>query len=307
MDEIIFLPTIPNTGTHFVWGLVESHPNIGSMSLDGRYPTYPLVNLLEDGHITEEDFCLAAQYYANMRAYHLPGKTPVGFSTLSCLNEIRSRLGVDLLLRGLSPYEYVAVYSHLCNPGLNGKRWVSDLIKMGYRCKTITSLRDPMMVVTSTLLKVVGSAEETDLTYYKQSADSALQNIFQQFIALQDFPSDLPIFYVPIDLLARSSARRRFVLFHHLFRRFLGIGFNRNLSADLTALYQNWPVAHPTKEPKNDNLITRKLIDVRERISRFQEFDSLVPHVDQALEFFRRMDCLKEIYQKAGYENLSWF
>lgn len=304
MPEVILTPTIPGTGTYFLGTLLQEHPQIIHVGIDGEAPIYPLIGFLLTGIINEERFNELIEYVAGIQEGN---DNPVRMTVFRMLHGLPAGPdGVPLLKSLLGSRTCIALGSHLYPPRLDSKFWLTDLMECGYRAKRIIPLRDPALVISSLIIKGARSVAATE---------HGLALDMYGFRYLAAHADEMPTFFLPLDLYGQSLRVDERVerIGRGLFEQFLGLSYDEVRHSELHKFIVQWPRVHPIDQaihpmqPKGAQDIIRKAVRIKEQVAAGADPTGILDVVDRQIEILSELGGLKRLYQELGYSNLCWF
>jgi|GEM_PF-4840768 len=299
MSDLIFLRTVPHTGTFFCEHLLGAHSLISDriVDLDGgraRSSLNFLIDRVLDQEISFEEFkklIICASY----------DRSSVVESSIS-KNEIEK-------ISSHFDYEYIVLVSHIVSAFYQKKYWIADLLSAGFMAKTLTPLRDPVLTVLTILIQTgdENSIHKEDWYIY---AEAALTNTFQGYQHLASLPEKWKPFtyFLAVDLLAKFSPGERLRRVRSLFIDFLKIGIEPLVEKEI----ENWTVRHATEQEQLYGEFSKKsefehLIEARRICGMGKDPRGLDRKLDAEIDKYSECSNLQDFFKSQGYSNLCWF
>lgn len=301
MSQIILHHTIPGSGTNLTRELLKTHPQISYVKLNTEVSITPIIACLMQGVIDRTRFDRLLTWVAHIQKDNSDPRRMGVFAMLR--NTATSVLddplhNSDLEMAG----QYVTVFSHIYFRGM-GSGWgepvdmyhISDLLKTGYSAPCIIPLRDPILSVCTMLAK--GHGQDVILHACK---------------FLNEYPDDLPTFFVPVDLYSRPEDEAiRIHKLGKLFEEFLGL----KPAAETIEFLRKWPNINKLIREERlsqipDGTERRTLLsifEVQDRLYEGLDPRGIMPLVDVQIEEFKKLEGLKALYESYGYRDLCWF
>lgn len=276
LPELIYVRTIPHTGTHFVLDLLLHH-------------------------VSEKELCFTG-VQQGLKPEHTKFKPSKHIRKL-----IEKQISYEKFIRNITKYykqekvKYLALYEHISFFGSHSYNssdtWICDLVENGYQRKTIMTVRDYRKAIITVLLRTIENPVERK---------RHLRWLWRGYQFLSHYYKHPDYFVLPVDAIDLGfTVEQRFVLLKKVLTEFIQLNIDNN---KLEFLAKSWTPQHTLLK---DNVLKNRLENSDEyKLLMKMRCDPEMRYIpelhfeyDCEIEIYNQTDKLKELFSYFGYKN----